>query len=476
MTLPRVKAFRFFRTYNSHKEEFESSGKINSLSYSLGFSRFDTEGIPQLKNTSGRDPYDNTSVSLRADYDLNQQNTVGIIGRFTDAEFDYKSEFEPTDPNLNGKEKQLFLSNYIDSKMNERWEQKLQLSYSGNYRRDFDDPSIQFPSNYLRDWYNGVNYQADWQNTIELAKLDSVVTGIDYQQEYGSSYYYSTIFGASESIFPEKTTHTIGYYFQNLFNIKDRFHLNTGIRLDDHSNFGLHQTYKIDSSYLFSTGTKIKGGWGTAFKAPTLYQLYAPAIPFFFNGGNPNLKPEESSTYEIGAEQSILNDKVSFGVTYFHTDTTNLIDAIYEGPPTFITDSYTNIGKARIFGYETTMTVKPVKQVKFDVGYTWQHTENLDTGNELLRRPENKYFSKIRYTPTDKLEFGLKVNYVGKREDSGNIALKAYTKVDLDASYKFNHNAELFVAIDNITSESYEEVADYAEPGRTFLGGLKFTF
>lgn len=473
---PKISFLSSGGTYGSYREALESSGKINDFSYSFGVSRFDTQGFSKLEKFSGRDPYGNTSISVRTDYDINAQNTVGLIGRFTDAKFHYDSVYKSShDPNLIGKEKQIFMSNYIESKLNDYWSQKLQLSYMGNFRRDADDNDPNSPNDYLRDWYKGENYQADWQHTIKAAKFDSIVAGFDYQRESGSSYYYQEGSGwSSESVLPEKTTNTKGYYLQNLMNIDDVLNFNAGIRFDDHSNFGLHKTYKIDSSYLFKTGTKIKGGWGTAFKAPTIYQLYAPST-YDFGGGNPNLVPEKSTNYEIGVEQSVFDDAINFGVTYFHIDTSNLIDAVYH-PDTWVTDQYTNVGKARVFGYESILSVKPIKEFKFEMGYTWQKTENMATGDELLRRPKNKCFFKIQYIPIDKFELGLKFNYVGKRQDSGNVMLKAYTKVGLDANYKLNTNTKIFVSVDNIFHESYEEIKGYNEPGRTFSGGVKFTF
>jgi vitamin B12 transporter len=474
---PTISLLSSAGTYNSFKEELESNGKIDSFSYSFGVFRFDTKGISKLKDTSERDPYENTSVSVRVDYDLDFQNTIGLIGRFTDARFEYDDSIGlRDDPNLIGKEKQVSMTSYFENKINDYWGQKLQLSYMGNYRRDADDKDIQFPLNYLRDWYKGENYQLDWQNTIKLAKFDTLIAGFDFQRESGSYYYYSEgPFGPFEAIFPEVTSNTKGYYLQNLINIEDIFHFNLGVRLNDHSNAGFHQVYKVDANYLFKTGTKIKGGWGTAFKAPTLYQLYAIADPFYGGGGNPNLEPEKSSTYEVGIEQSIFADKVNFGLTYFHTDISGLIDAVYN-PTTYFTENYANVGKARVFGYESILTVKLIKELKFDFGYTWQDTENRDTGKELLRRPRNKCFSKIRYNPIEKLQFGLKFIYNGKRSDSGDQSLKAYSKIDLDASYKINPNAEIFAFIGNLTAESYEEIKNYAQPGRVFSGGLKLTF
>ncbi len=474
---PTVSFLSSAGTYNSYRQEFESSGRVGNFTYSLGAAHFQTRGISKLKNTSERDPSENSSLSVRADYDLNLQNTVGLIGRFTDARYKYDDSVGlRDDPDLIGKEKQVSLSSYYESKLNDRWSQKLQLSYMQDDRRDADDKDPQYPSNYLRDWYQGENYQLDWQNTIKLAEFDTLIAGFDYQRESGAYYYYSEgAFGPFEAIFPKVTSNTRAYYLENLIHLNDAFHLNLGTRLNDHSHAGFHQVYKVDANYLFKTGTKIKGGWGTAFKAPTLYQLYAIADPFYGGGGNPALKPEESSTYEVGIEQSLFSDKIKFGLTYFHTDIKNLIDAVYN-PVTYFTENYANVGKARIFGYESVLTVSPLDNLKFEFGYTWQDTENRDTGDELLRRPKNKCFSRIQYSPIDKLKFGLSLLYKGKRMDSGSRSLKAYTKIDLDASYKLNAYAQVFAAISNIAAESYSEVRNYAEPGRMISGGLKLSF
>ena len=124
---PEVSFLSSGGSYGSYREAFESSGKINDFSYSFGASRFDTQGISKLAKFSGRDPYGDTSVSVRTDYDLNGQNTVGLIGRFTDAKFHYDSVYKTShDPDLIAKEKQVFLSNYIESRLNDYWSQKLQ--------------------------------------------------------------------------------------------------------------------------------------------------------------------------------------------------------------------------------------------------------------------------------------------------------------------------------------------------------------
>lgn len=463
-------------SYDSYREALDANGRIKDLSYSFALSHFQSRGISRFRGTSEKDPYENMNISLRLDYDINPKNKVGVISHFIDASHKYDNSVGlKDDPDLKGQEQQMLFTNYIENELTASWKQKIQFSFMRNYRRDSNDRDLSYRYDYLRDWYIGENQQVDWQHTIKLTPYDTVVCGFDWQREKGNYYYYTEYSGgSSETHFPKVLSRTKGYYLENMLNINDVFHLNSGIRIDDHSYAGTRETYKIDTSYLFNTGTKIKGGWGTAFKAPTLYQLHALPDPWF-GGGNTNLQPEESQSYEIGFEQNAFQDKLKFQTVYFHTHLKNLIDAKYN-PTTWYTDQYSNVGKARIFGYENSVNFSPFNEIRFDAGYTWQDTEDKSNGDELLRRPKNKYFAHLKYIPNNKLDLGLKLSYVGRRSDSANRLLKAYTKWDLNSNYKLNSNIEAFFRIENITDTVYEEIKNYPEPGRSFYGGVKLSF
>lgn len=478
---PTVSLLSEVGTYDTFRETLSASGRVDKLSYAFGFLRFNTRGISKLKDTSERDPYEDTSISLRTDYEINDNNNIGAIARYTNAKYEYDSSFFlRDDPDLVGKEQQAFLTGFFENELRDYWKQKLQLSYMANYRRDADDRDPYYPNDYLRDWYTGKNYQIDWQHTIQPFEFDTIVCGFDWQRESGQYYYYSEypFFGLvfnSETRFPNVHTSTRAWYLENMLNLQEKFFLNTGIRIDDHSYAGTRRTYKIDAAYLFGANTKIKGGWNTAFKAPTLYQLNAQPIQFQFGGGNTNLAPEQSQTYEWGIEQEILAKKIKAGITYFHTQMKNLIDSVYD-PSTFFSSPYYNIGKARIYGYESFLVISPIKEIKAEAGFTMQDTEDKTNGNELLRRPRNKAFLNLLLAPCDKFDFGLRFVYVGSRNDSGNRLMKAYSRLDLNANYKVNNYFSTFLRIENISDEDYVELKDYAQPGRVFSAGIKATF
>ncbi|MCX5703945.1 MAG: TonB-dependent receptor plug domain-containing protein, partial [Candidatus Omnitrophica bacterium] len=117
-------------TYDSRSGAFESRGRIDKFSYSFAASRYYSRGISKLKNTSERDPYENTSVSLSTEYDINTQNTIGLTGHFINANYEYDDSFGlRDDPSLKGRQKQMIFSNFWEGRFTDFWKQKLQLSY-----------------------------------------------------------------------------------------------------------------------------------------------------------------------------------------------------------------------------------------------------------------------------------------------------------------------------------------------------------
>src|SRR5262249_45819193 len=143
-----------------------------------------------------------------------------------------------------------------------------------------------------------------------------------------------------------------------------RLYNSATVRVDENSRFGGAVTYREAPALLFpETGTKLKGSVGTGFKAPTLNELFVslPAFNFF---ANPNLKPETSIGYDLGFEQSLWEDRVKFGSTWFHNDIDNLIAA----NATFTTNI--NVARATTYGVENFVAVKPIDPLTLRVNYT----------------------------------------------------------------------------------------------------------
>ncbi|TAF51830.1 MAG: TonB-dependent receptor, partial [Sphingobacteriia bacterium] len=107
-------------------------------------------------------------------------------------------------------------------------------------------------------------------------------------------------------------------YAHLLWQTQKGFNLDLGIRLNQHSQFGSYSTYTINPSYAIGSRTRVFGSLATAFKAPSLFQLYDPF------SGRADLKPERSTNLELGVEQKYSKGQVRLVV--FHRQITDGLD------------------------------------------------------------------------------------------------------------------------------------------------------
>ncbi|HEX4273206.1 MAG TPA: TonB-dependent receptor, partial [Rhizomicrobium sp.] len=183
----------------------------------------------------------------------------------------------------------------------------------------------------------GQRTKFDYQGNIGLMQGETVVLGAEtYRDSNGAGYSFGFPSGSTPGI-----TTNAGYAELDS-DLGNGIHDDASIRYDDNSRYGNKVTYHIAPAWLIdATGTKLKASFGTGFKAPALQELFGGF------GANPDLKPETSTGYDAGFEQSLWGN-VSGGATWFHNDIKNLI---VNGPaPDFL---YGNIGRARTQGVET---------------------------------------------------------------------------------------------------------------------------
>lgn len=482
MGKPKVWASSEGGSYLTFKEVIGSDGEFKGLHYSLAFSRLDTEGISKADakyDNDEDDSYRNTSFSSRLDYEPNERVTVGSTFRYTGTktEIDDAGGYGGDDTNRKNTERQTVVSSYIDCDMTDWWTINLKWLWMENKRFDKDYSDDTDSDEYLNSEYKGWNTSYEFHNVFKLGDFGTLSGGIDYDKETGDSFRDSYSNGFRFMSDPSKVkNHNVGYYLQNKLNIGDKLHAILGFRVDDHSEFGTHDTYKVYGKYIFDTETSIKGGWATGFKAPSLYQLYDPA------NGNSNLQPEETETYEVGIGQNLFEDRIQLESTYFRTELDDLIDWVLIDPVWF-TGQYQNINEAKVWGLENLLILKLMDQIDVNYTYTYIKTRDTQTNQSLDRRPRHKHVLSIALRPFEDLGLNLSFLYVGDRRDrrwvggtQTQIILKHYHKIDLSGRYIVNENFEVFGRVENLLDRHYQEVDGYGAPGISFYGGGKVTF
>jgi vitamin B12 transporter len=241
----------------------------------------------------------------------------------------------------------------------------------------------------------------------------------------------------------------------------------------------------VTGGYLHQeTGTKLRGSYGTGFRAPTINQLFFPGF------GNPNLQPEKSKGLDVAVDQSLLNDRVILSLGYFWTRYRNLILSVND--PTVCTDPLSfgfcaqNVGQARAQGIEGSAKVKLVrdqpwiKSLDLQFQYTYTATNDLTNGQDtrLPKWPLNQWSTILSYQPFVALRANLEGRYMGQRyNNTGNTqSIASFTVWNFSATYDLNKSFQLYTRADNIFNEKYEEVLFFGTPVRSVFAGVRMNF
>ncbi|MFG0637807.1 TonB-dependent receptor plug domain-containing protein [Acinetobacter soli] len=265
----------------------------------------------------------------------------------------------------------------------------------------------------------------------------------------------------------KKKLSSTGYYVQHQYSV-DGINTQAGVRVEDNDQFGTHTVGQIAGRINITPLTSIYANIGTAFKAPTAYQLYAS----FY--GNPNLKPEESVSYEFGLDQK-LNYNLSANASFYYTEVKNLIgsNTAYQ---------YINTNKANMQGGELGLKWQN-DQLFTSAQYAYVKTEDEETKLELIRRPRQTLTLSTGY---DDGVYGVNASLVARgtakaQNVPNSLKVPGYATVDLNAYWNVRPNFKLFTNIKNIGDVQYKAVYSsqntwYVNSGREASVGVTLSY
>ena len=461
-------------SYGTWKTGGNISGGTDRVNYSFDASRLETDGFSTADQAIGNvnpNGHANTTVSGRSGFKVTDNLDLGATLRY--------NEGKTTSDDCGGVNcdntgnyntfNELFTRGFGHLKLFDGlWEQTLGAAYS---RIDRNAVNVLNPVDTLNSFNSvaanlGEKVKLDYQNIFHIHKTNTVTLGIEEEADSLTSSAISADPGGYNASIPMKTMNTVSTYLQDQIKLFDRSFTTLGVRYDDNNRFGGHETWRANELYTIKeTGTRLKASYGTGFKAPTLNQLYDT----IYNTGNINLKPEISRGWDVGLEQDVFKKLSTVGVSYFENAFSNLIQG---NAVTFV--NY-NVSKARTNGIETFMETRPLTDLTLRSTYTYQDAKDLDTGNQLLRRPRDKASFDTDYRFLEKAHVHVNVLMVGQKADYANT-VAAYVMLNLAGSYDVHKNVQVFGRIDNVLNKHYEEVYGYGTSSVAGYGGVKVSY
>jgi iron complex outermembrane receptor protein len=237
----------------------------------------------------------------------------------------------------------------------------------------------------------------------------------------------------------------------------------------------------------FESGdTVLRGSVGQAFRPPTLFDLYGTSqfAGITFNS-NPFLKPETTTSWEIGGEQKLWKGglfKAAYFESYVH-------DMIYQFNPNPLTYNSVNVGEANIKGVELGLEQKFDKWLRLFANYTYNDSKLVKdaanpaaVGSLLAQVPENM-FNVGGEAAYKSFSGSLIGRYVSKRyglDDNSDTtsgvygSYDSYFTADAKVSYQVASFASVSLSVRNIFDEKY--YVYYLAPGRQWFGTVTLKF
>ncbi|MCI0420588.1 MAG: TonB-dependent receptor [Acidobacteria bacterium] len=319
------------------------------------------------------------------------------------------------------------------------------------------------------------DYQGEWTWRTN----QHLLFGHEFEQERGTT--------SSRNVV--RNNH--GTFLESRFSWDNRLFFTTGVRLEKNSAFGFAATPRASVGLFLkkpSTGwfssTRLKGNFGLGITEPSFLNNFSDAPTFV---GNPDLLPEQATSFDGGIEQTFFDGSLAAQGTFFNNQFRNLITFVSLPPPQRST--WFNIGAARARGVELALRWSRFRKLSASGSYTFLHTviqkaalpssASTGVGQELARRPRHSGALNLD-CELGKLLLNLNGTFVGERQDSDGIGLGAtrlpgYIKVDVGGSYPLSARLTYFARIENVLNQRYEEVFGFSALPINFLTGMRFS-
>ncbi len=288
---------------------------------------------------------------------------------------------------------------------------------------------------------------------------------------------------------------TGGLFILSALGLYNGLNVNTGLRLQFDETGSANLLPQISVAYNL-TNLTIRSSAGRAIRTGDYTERYIssqiPNLTPLRNIGNPDLKPEVSTTIDFGLDWKPYR-QFSISPTLFYRSSTNLIDYtltneseiqnasnLIRGEDYFYT---LNVAESTTSGFELLTTgrffIQGQRRFTLQGGYTYIHTSNR----------EGVVSRYIANHPSHQISLGLRLNFsnvevhsqneynVRKSESFPQLNSSVPSSVFL-SNLKVSFNPErskfsAYFSVMNLTDVQYQEILGAPMPGRWFIAGLQ---
>ena len=488
--VPQVDAEAGAGTYGTSRVGGTITGGTVRFGYSLGFSRFASDGLFPVNND-----YRNSTVTGRLRAAPDARTDAAVTVRHSDAVFHYPTDGAGriVDANQFATDRGPAVAAELGRRVTRRLETRLLLGTTESDSRLDDDPDAPGDTTLIfhsrdRVRRRTAELRANWQAapgaliTAGVALEDARLRHTDACQFYSGGAFFDC-----SSAPMDRTRSTRAVFVQWLGRSGRAVSANVGARLEDNQQFGTFNTWRAGVAWRLDEATRLRAAAGTGFKEPTFFEAYSTGFVI----GNPDLRPERSFSWEGGIEHTVPGTSLSLAVTYFDQRFRDLVVYDFTRAP-----NYVNIAAAQATGAEVAVDWTVRSGVVASLAYTYLDTRVLDgggdptfeTGKRLIRRPANTATVRLASRLGRRGTATLGARLVGDRDDldfstypAARVTLHPYTRVQAAVEYALLQGRggagapglTLLAQGENLLADPGREIANIPVLGRSLFFGMR---
>ena len=412
----------------------ENSDVLVSGSY------FSTDGFSAKADGIENDGYSSSRMSVTGNYYISDTNSVSV-SMFKQDEDGDQDGYDPISFAFIDKTDEVYSNDSLGVAAN------LEMN-TGSLVRNLHFNFFNIDRFYTGPYnYEGTNLEVSWEEKRTFGE-GALIYGIVADNER------TLIEGLQKAI---NTSHIFSEY---IFSDEAKFGFTVSGRASGHSEFGGSSTGRINASYKLDNGTILRSSLGTGYRAPSLYELFAP----FY--GNSSLQPETSVATDIGVELPLVGDQAELSATIFET---TISDRIVYDNNTFAYGQSTESEKRA--GYEIGLNYKVNLRSEVNLSFTYTDDGN---GNRVQKVPESDFTLSARTELQSGVNLSGSFQSVMGLEDF--VPLPDYNIVSVRGSYPLTENVNVYLRAENIFDTKYQTTSDYGTSGQAFYTGFTAKF
>jgi len=464
-------------SWATHHSGFNIGHKQGDFDIRFGLSHIESAGDNIARTGDENDGYRNTTYNIRSGLKLSDQMDISFAARESDGmnQFDADNDFDGLI------EDQDRVSEFENSTMRFQgdysskdgtWQHKVLISQSKSDNTAFADKAKGNVTASTKDqiqYIGSFTWDQGAQNIAALVEREEE----DWMQRGEITW---GVYDPNQD--RERDTDSVAVEYRT--DINDHLTLAASARHDDNSEFDSAKTYRAEAIYQLTEAIRLRGAVGTAVKNPTFTERFGFYTNFI---GNPNLIPEESTSWELGADQLIMGGALTLSLTIFEAELENEIDGFVYDPATFAYTSSNINGTSERKGAELSAVGNISESMSLSAAYTYTDSTGDDAVREV-RRPRHIASLNLGWQAAHNLHLNTNIQFTGEQTDvyfppfpepSQVVALSNHTLVNINLNYSATEKFEMYLKLENALNENYEEVFGYQTLGFGASLGLRYS-